>query len=162
MIITKQGLIGVIEKESATTLRVMRAYPADAHDFKPHDRSNDAMQLMKTFVFELWLLGSNLMGEEHKPEDFKTYAPGDVATVIGDFEKLSKEFLAKLSAMPDADYEKAFEAFGRQWTGADEFALMMLFDQIHHRGQLSVYVRMAGGLVPAIYGPSADDPGTNL
>jgi len=34
----------------------------------------------------------------------------------------------------------------------------MLDDQIHHRGQLSVYVRMAGGKVPSIYGPSADEP----
>ena len=35
---------------------------------------------------------------------------------------------------------------------------MMICDRIHHRGQLSVYVRMAGGKVPSIYGPSADDP----
>jgi len=34
----------------------------------------------------------------------------------------------------------------------------MLLDSIHHRGQLSVYVRMAGGKVPSIYGPSADEP----
>jgi uncharacterized damage-inducible protein DinB len=38
----------------------------------------------------------------------------------------------------------------------------MLHDQIHHRGQLTVYVRMAGGMVPSIYGPSADDTATNL
>ena len=35
-----------------------------------------------------------------------------------------------------------------------------LFDAIHHRGQLSVYLRPMGGKVPSIYGPSADDPGT--
>jgi uncharacterized damage-inducible protein DinB len=35
-----------------------------------------------------------------------------------------------------------------------------LFDAIHHRGQLSVYIRPMGGRVPSIYGPSADDPGT--
>ena len=35
---------------------------------------------------------------------------------------------------------------------------LMLNDSIHHRGQLSVYERMAGGLVPSIYGPSADEP----
>jgi uncharacterized damage-inducible protein DinB len=35
-----------------------------------------------------------------------------------------------------------------------------LFDAIHHRGQLSVYLRPMGGRVPSIYGPSADDPGT--
>ena len=39
-----------------------------------------------------------------------------------------------------------------------EFLDFMLHDQIHHRGQLSIYVRMAGGKVPSIYGPSADEP----
>ena len=39
---------------------------------------------------------------------------------------------------------------------------MMLFDQIHHRGQMTVYIRLAGGKVPSVYGPSADDPATNL
>ena len=34
----------------------------------------------------------------------------------------------------------------------------MLHDQIHHRGQLSVYLRIVGGKVPSIYGPSADEP----
>jgi uncharacterized damage-inducible protein DinB len=34
----------------------------------------------------------------------------------------------------------------------------MLMDSIHHRGQLSVYVRMTGGKVPSIYGPSGDEP----
>jgi uncharacterized damage-inducible protein DinB len=39
-----------------------------------------------------------------------------------------------------------------------DFVNFMTHDQIHHRGQLSVYLRMAGGKVPAIYGPSADEP----
>jgi len=50
--------------------------------------------------------------------------------------------------------------------GAGEFAKvrrgdilwMALHDMIHHRGQLSVYIRIAGGKVPSIYGPSADEP----
>jgi uncharacterized damage-inducible protein DinB len=50
--------------------------------------------------------------------------------------------------------------------GADEAApiprvamlQMLLHDHIHHRGQLSVYVRLTGGAVPSIYGPSADSP----
>jgi uncharacterized damage-inducible protein DinB len=35
---------------------------------------------------------------------------------------------------------------------------MFLHDQIHHRGQLTVHLRMAGGRVPSIYGPSKDEP----
>jgi uncharacterized damage-inducible protein DinB len=39
-----------------------------------------------------------------------------------------------------------------------DFLWMMLNDMIHHRGQFSVYLRMAGGKVPSIYGPSKDEP----
>jgi uncharacterized damage-inducible protein DinB len=38
------------------------------------------------------------------------------------------------------------------------FLWFILHDQIHHRGQFSVYLRIAGGKVPSIYGPSADEP----
>ena len=41
-----------------------------------------------------------------------------------------------------------------------DFAWFLLHDEIHHRGQLSVYVRAAGGKVPSIYGPSGDEPWT--
>ena len=39
-----------------------------------------------------------------------------------------------------------------------QFLWFILFDSIHHRGQLSTYLRPMGGKVPAIYGPSADEP----
>jgi uncharacterized damage-inducible protein DinB len=39
-----------------------------------------------------------------------------------------------------------------------DFLWLMLMDSIHHRGQLSVYIRPAGGKVPSIYGPSGDEP----
>ena len=42
--------------------------------------------------------------------------------------------------------------------GIHDMLWFMLLDSVHHRGQLSVYVRMAGGKVPSIYGPSADEP----
>jgi len=41
-----------------------------------------------------------------------------------------------------------------------EFLWYIFFDAIHHRGQLSTYIRPMGGKVPHIYGPSGDDPGT--
>ncbi len=44
-------------------------------------------------------------------------------------------------------------------TTIDGFVWGFLFDAIHHRGQLSTYLRPMGGKVPSIYGPSADDSG---
>ncbi|HEU0053964.1 MAG TPA: DinB family protein, partial [Longimicrobium sp.] len=41
-----------------------------------------------------------------------------------------------------------------------QFMWFLLHDQIHHRGQFSIYLRIAGGKVPSIYGPTADEPWT--
>ena len=81
--------------------------------------------------------------------------------VIHDFEKETESIVEKLEAMDETGLDKTIE-FANTTFSVSDFTLMMLCDQIHHRGQLSVYVRMAGGMVPSIYGPSADDNSTNL
>jgi len=159
--ITKSDLLPMMQKEFATTLRVLEAYPAEQDSFKPHDRSQEAVRLVSTFVFEMYLLDSYLFGNTAEPTKFKDYKPGTVQNAIADFKKETSNIITKLEHASDADLGKDISFGGRVFNGAD-FAMMMLHDQIHHRGQLSVYVRMAGGKVPSIYGPSADDSSTNL
>lgn len=157
----KTELLKFLRRETATTLRVMRAFPADQGAFRPHERSSDAMLLMKTFVFEMYLTKSYVLGDEPDMSLFQTYAPESVEAVIADFEKESGECATRLEELDEATLGESVEFAGRLF-GRGEFLHMMICDQVHHRGQLSVYVRMAGGLVPSIYGPSADDDGTNL
>lgn len=159
--IPKQDLQELFRKELATTLKVMHAYPKDRPEYKPHEKSSDVIKLMSTFVFEMYLNKSFMFGEVLDRNKFKDYKPGGVDQVILDFETEANEVGQKLDAMQEGDLSKAIEFGGTKFT-ADRFFMMMLCDQIHHRGQLSVYVRLAGGQVPSIYGPSADDPSTNL
>ena len=148
-------------REFATTLRVMRAYPAVEMQFKPHERSSSAEKLMSTFVFEMYLLKSNILGKTVDPSEYGAYKGKSRDEIIADFESETSHVLAELTRMGEAGIPKEISFAGKSFSGKD-FVLMMLLDQVHHRGQLSVYVRMAGGKVPSIYGPSADDPGTNL
>ena len=159
--ITKENLLKLFNKEYATTLKVMRAYPEDKLDFTPHERSQSAKRIMSTFVFEMFLMESYVFGEKLDRAAFQNYAPGDLKTLIDDFEKQTSNVVAKLEKLSGEDMNKIIEFAGAKIV-ADEFMLMMLFDQIHHRGQMSVYIRLAGGKVPSIYGPSGDDPSTNL
>jgi uncharacterized damage-inducible protein DinB len=159
--ISKDFLRQLLTKEYATTLRVLRAFPADRGDFAPHERSNTALRLAQTFVFEMFLLNRDAFGKPLADDAFSSYSPPDLAAAIADFERESASTLANLEAFPEEDLQREVSFAGKTfWIG--EYILMMLFDQIHHRGQLTVYVRMAGGKVPSIYGPSADDPSTNL
>jgi uncharacterized damage-inducible protein DinB len=159
--ISKKDLIQLFQKEFATTSRVLKAYPSNKDDFAPHERSSNAIKLASTFVFEMYLLEKYVFGEEIDPSRFRTYKPDSVGSIAEDFAREASRVLSRFQEIPENDLNKSV-SFGGATFVADQFMLMMLFDQIHHRGQLSVYVRMAGGLVPSIYGPSADDHGTNL
>ncbi|MES2213386.1 MAG: DinB family protein [Patescibacteria group bacterium] len=159
--ITKQDLLSIMEKEFATTIKVLEAYPEGQDSFRPHERSSDAMKLVSTFVFEMYLLDGYLFGEKADPAKFKNYKPANVKAAISDFKNETNAIKEKMEKMSDDELNKVISFAGRTFTGVD-FAFMMICDQIHHRGQLSVYIRMAGGLVPSIYGPSADDNSTNL
>lgn len=154
--IPKEALLKLLKRETAVTLKVMRAFPEDKPDFRPHERSSNIMQLTSTFVFEMYLLEMHLFGEKMDPSAFKSYKPENLKAVAEDFEKHGAKVISRLEELPEADLRKTVSFAGFEFV-ADEFALMMIHDQIHHRGQLSVYVRMAGGKVPSIYGPSADD-----
>lgn len=159
--ISKQDLIKLSRKEFDTTIKILTAYPESQDKFTPHERSSDALKLAKTFVFELYLAATHLFGDEMDSSRFGSYNPESVKTVIADFKKEVAIYFERLEGLPEDQLNRTVEFAGRSWS-ADEFMLMMICDQIHHRGQLSVYVRMAGGKVPSIYGPSADDESTNL
>jgi uncharacterized damage-inducible protein DinB len=159
--ITKENLLKLFRKEFATTIKVMRAFPEDKLDFTPHERSQTAKRIMSTFVFEMYLMESYVFGKNLDKHLFQNYSPNDLQTLIADFEKQTATVISQLENLSDDDMNKIVEFAGKK-SPADEFMLMMLSDQIHHRGQMSVYIRLAGGKVPSIYGPSADDPSPNL
>lgn len=159
--IKRENLIKLFKKEFATTLKVIHAYPGDKLDFTPHERSQTAKRIMSTFVFEMYLIKSYVFGENIDRSVFGSYSPENLQTLISNFEEQTTDVISKLEKFPDAEMKKTVEFAGAK-IAADEFMLMMLFDQIHHRGQMTVYIRLAGGKVPSVYGPSADDPSRNF
>jgi uncharacterized damage-inducible protein DinB len=150
------------EKESATTLKVLRAYPIDQHSLKPHDRSSSAMGLAWTFVVEQTMLRRALKNEQMFDEKGFGTPPDSWNAIVDMFEKGLADTMAVLKDPSNQQLDGNVMFFtGPKQMGEvplHEFVWFMLFDQIHHRGQMSVYLRLAGGKVPSIYGPSADEP----
>lgn len=157
----KQQFADVYGKEHATTLKVLKAYPADRASYRPHERSNSALQLAWTFVVENNVAIAALKGPLDLGGGFPP-APATFAEVLAAYEASAKEMMKVLEATPDARLGETVKFFSGPKQMADypviEFLWFMLMDSIHHRGQLSVYLRCAGGKVPSIYGPSADEP----
>jgi uncharacterized damage-inducible protein DinB len=157
----KQSFLEKYERNHANTLRVLRAFPGDKSEFRPHERSSSAHKLGWTFVIEESLMLKAIRGEQVLGGGFPP-APDTWDQVLGAFDQVSSDLTAELRDPKNGELNGTVGFFAGPKQTADypipDFLQFMLDDQIHHRGQLSVYVRMAGGKVPAIYGPSADEP----
>ncbi len=157
----KEQFLSVWNNEHKITLRVMNAYPADKLDLKPAEKSKSARDLLFVFVSEQHFFTMALDGKI----DFMApmpKAPSTLQEIISAYEKENAALVAKLKATPEADFNKtvAFPVAPKTMgqVRVMDLSWMMLMDSVHHRGQLSVYIRLAGGKVPSIYGPTADEP----
>ncbi len=157
----KEQFLGVWEREFPTTIKVLKAFPAGKQDFRPHERSRSAKELAWTFVAEEKLCEGALKGAI----DFDNVSPPPPATIgeaISSYERSHRELINKVKSSSEVDLNKTVKFFTGPKQMGDvrrmDVLWMMLMDSVHHRGQLSVYIREAGGKVPSIYGPSADEP----
>ena len=157
----KQKFLETFQREHEKTMKVLRAFPADKGDYRPHERSNTVRDLAFTFVMEQRLI-SRALRDELKLGGQTPKPSGDLAAMIDLFEREYQELVRLIDTGGDALFSGTAEfptgpgKIGK-WDKMD-FAWFMLHDQIHHRGQLTVYLRMIGAKVPAIYGPSSDEP----
>src|SRR5262245_54972071 len=81
----RQVFLDALDREHKTTLKLMRAFPADQGAFKPHERSSSAKRLMWTFAVEQKILLNALRGTLKMPPNFPP-EPETVEEAIVDFE----------------------------------------------------------------------------
>lgn len=146
--------------EKPKFVRVMQAVPPDQAAYRPHPRSTSAGDLV-------WLLASELhdaceLIDRGEVTFVPQPAPGVHESLVA-YEKNAAQLEARIPRVSDDAWEKQarFLVDGKvAWEAPlGEMLFGFLFDAIHHRGQLSTYLRPMGAKVPSIYGPSADDPG---
>jgi len=142
-------------------LRVLKAMPQAGLAYRPEPRSRTAAEIA-------WLLATEeeaLVGLlETGTIDWKeTPPPAEAAAIVARFEKSAAAVDARLAGLAPAVWDRPakFVVDGNAvWESpTGDMVWGFLFDAIHHRGQLSTYLRPMGGKVPSIYGPSADDSG---
>lgn len=149
-----------LEAEKPAFLKVMKAVPPDQAAYTPHPKSTSAGDLVWLLAVELHdactLIDSGEVNYVYKP------SPGIVES-IATYERNAAALEAKLQTVDDAKWESPARLLmdGKpMWeTTLGDMLFGFLFDAVHHRGQLSSYLRPMGARVPSIYGPSGDDPG---
>jgi uncharacterized damage-inducible protein DinB len=156
----KDLFLAAFQREAHTTLRVLLAYPPEKSELKPAEKSKNARELAWMLVLNQSVI-TPVLAADLKPGAFPK-PPGTWAELIQAFER---EHRAAIDKLEDADETSLGRSFPFP-TGPKQMGEMkvgdalwyFLHDTIHHRGQLTVYSRLAGGTVPSIYGPTADEP----
>jgi len=163
----KQNFLDAYHREHAITMKLLRAYPADKLNLKPHAKLRTARELAWVFVMER-VLGTAALNNEFVSRVASGAAPPPPPESwdqqLAALEKAHNDFASFIHQLPDDKLNETVKFFGGPKTLTDyrriDLMWFLLHDQIHHRGQFSIYLRIADGKVPSIYGPSADEPWT--
>lgn len=161
-----QSLLPEFDHEMATTRSLLERVPEDRADWKPHPRSTGLGDLA-AHLAQLPGMAVMVVGQDEvdmNPPGGPAFAPPGFTTTAA----LLETFDANVARARDAISGAADEAMGTSWSlksgGHAIFTLprvavlrtFVMNHIIHHRGQLSVYLRLNEVPLPSIYGPTAD------
>ena len=158
------AFLGELNHEAATTRKVLERVPEDKFEWQPHEKSMTFGRLA-THVAEMfhWIATTMTTDElDFAENEFKPFEPETNSELLEYFDKCIKESTEALENSAD-------EEFMKEWTMKNGEQVYFTMPKIavlrtfcmnhiyHHRGQLSVYLRLNDIPVPEIYGPSADE-----
>jgi len=155
----KDMYVAGFDREYQTTRRVLHAYPAAKSELKPSEKSQTARALAWTLAMSQMVIDPIVAGELIA----SAFPPAPAwADVLATFDQAHQGAMAKLGALTDAQFNETIRmSVGPKQVGdvrRGDALWMMLMDTVHHRGQLSVYTRMADAVLPPIYGPTLEQP----
>jgi uncharacterized damage-inducible protein DinB len=147
------------EKEAATTRKVLTRIPEGA-TYRPDPKSRTAREIAWLIVREEIALGDGMAKGVF--EWTEVPAPATMKEVLAAYDKQHDEVTRQMEGLSTTGWDKdiPFMYQGQEVMKAPgyENAWGFLLDMIHHRGQITTYLRPMGSTVPQIYGPSADEP----
>jgi uncharacterized damage-inducible protein DinB len=141
-------------KESATTRRVFERIP-EGSTYRPDPRSRTAQEIAWQIVGEERLIIDAL--ETGRFAWAAEPAPATMAEVLAAYDAHAAGMGDRWRALPEERWSGTVDLGGRD-RPASAMAWSFLFDIVHHRGQITTYLRPMGSTVPQVYGPSADEP----
>jgi uncharacterized damage-inducible protein DinB len=154
-------LLPEFDEEMKATRRVLERVPGDKGDWKPHPKSFSLAHLAQLVS---WMPGwiTNILQETSLNLGAATpYSTEKTETLVAGFDKVVKEARAAISAAQDKDYDATWSLKHGDnvlFTATRKVVVRQTISHLsHHRGQLTVYLRMLDVPVPSIYGPTADE-----
>jgi uncharacterized damage-inducible protein DinB len=143
------------EQEMATTLQVLAALPTDRLDYRPDPKAKTGIGLARHLALvDAWLLNCIADGAfTAPPDDSDACGITTPAEVVDRYQRDVPAALDRVRALPAEKLASVIDSFG---VSPVQLLATTIKHSVHHRGQLSSYLRAMGGKVPEMYGPSAD------
>jgi uncharacterized damage-inducible protein DinB len=155
------ALLPEFDQEMASTRRVLERVPDDNPEWKPHPRSFSIAHLAQLLSWMPGWIGQTLTHTELDLGGAARYSNERTATLLETFDENVRRSRDAILASTDADYEVPWaltmkgQVLMRMPRGA--VVRQTISHLSHHRGQMTVYLRLRDVPVPSIYGPTADE-----
>jgi hypothetical protein len=150
-------LVSEFEREVPVTARVLESAPATGCSYRPDAKAKNGLELARPIALEdEWLLngvaGEGLVSPPDQSDACGIMTPNDAAQR---YRKAMGVVLTRVGRMSGEELAQPISFFGTMLPAVNLLSIA-LNHSVHHRGQLSAYLRAMGGRNPDIYGPSAD------
>ena len=149
------------EQEMQTTRKLLERVPTDKGKWKPHDKSFSLGHLAQLVAWMPGWIGQTLRERELNLKQSAGYSYETTDTLVKMFDENVKQAKDAIKASTDADYQVPWSLkFGDKTVFTQPRSMVVrthLNHLIHHRGQLTVYLRLVDVPLPPIYGPTADE-----
>jgi uncharacterized damage-inducible protein DinB len=148
----------VWDMESGLTSKVLEALPVNQYDFRP-DPGNRSIGEMAWHLAEIegYISYGITKGAVDFQEAPNLQRPREVRLLAPGYRRVHQEAVARLADLADADLDREIQFADRRMPIRDILWGALLMHLIHHRGQLSLMCRLAGGVAPGIYGPNREE-----
>lgn len=150
------------QREAETTRRVLQRVPEDKLAWRPHEKSMTLGQLALHIARIPGGVAEIVVKQRHEANFVGIPQPASKAEILSTLEQSLAKCSELLGGLDDAALDANWELYagGRAVMVMPRKAVVrsiLLNHWYHHRGQLTVYLREVGAMVPSVYGPSADE-----
>lgn len=154
-----ETFIKVWDDDAMRTVKVLKAIPKDKYDFRPDPGGRSigemAWHLAEGDAYNSLGVAEGGFSPDMRPPNMER--PRQVEALAPGYERVHREAVARVRGLKPAALERRMPFFSGEQMSGVEILWGTIFHNIHHRGQLCLMIRLAGGVAPGTLGPNREE-----